>query len=137
MARITLLFLLSAALAVPCAFGASAETASNKPSPSSNSKTSTSSNTSAPAQRINNVVNYNAVPVRSNPGPVNRVTPSGTRPMTPNAPARSGGLHTNPVPSPTSTSSNARYNSQKRNVNPTGDKSVAAGFGVHAGSIGV
>jgi hypothetical protein len=45
--------------------------------------------------------------------------------MTPNAPPRSGGLHTNSVPSPTS---NARYNSQKRNVNPTGDKSVAAGF---------
>src|SRR3954447_2382823 len=125
MPRITLLFMLSAAFAAPCAFGASAETASSKPGSSSNSKTSTSSNTSAPAQRINNIVNYNAVPIRPNPGPVNRISPNGTKPMTPNAPPRSGGLHTNPVPSPTS---NARYNSQKRNVNPTGDKSVAAGF---------
>src|SRR5205823_1437250 len=62
-----------------------------------------------------------------NPGAVNRVTPSGTQPMTPNAPSRTnGGLRTNAVPSPTNP--NARTNTQGRNVNPTGDRAIAAGY---------
>jgi hypothetical protein len=123
--------MLTAALAVHWAAGVSAETASSKTTTSSstNAKSNTTSNTSAPAQRINNIVNYNTVKVNQNPGPVNRITPSGTQAMTPNAQSKyGGGLRTNPVPSPTSTNPNARYNSQGRNVNPTGDKKIAAGF---------
>jgi hypothetical protein len=88
-----------------------------------------SNNAAASAQRVNNIVNYNAVKVNQSPGPVNRITPSGTQAMTPNAQSQIGrGLRTNPVPSPSSTNPNARYNSQGRNVNPTGDKKIAAGF---------
>jgi hypothetical protein len=91
--------------------------------------TNTRTNTNTPAQRINNIVNYNTVKTNQNPGPTSRITASGTQPMTPNAPSQSGrGLHTNPVPSPSSANQNACYNTQGRNVNPTGDKRVAAGF---------
>lgn len=91
--------------------------------------TNTRSNTTAPTQRINNIVNYNAVKTNQNPGPANRITPSGTQAMTPNAQSQYGrGLRTNPVPSPSSTNPNARYNTRGRNVNPTGDRRIAAGF---------
>jgi hypothetical protein len=134
MARIAI-FILTAVLAVHWGASASAQNTTNKTTTSSNttakSNTSTpsntGSNTSAPAQRINNIVNYNSVKVNQNPGPVNRITPSGTQAMTPNAQSQYGrGLRTNSVPSPTNP--NARYNTQGRNVNPTGDKKIAAGF---------
>jgi hypothetical protein len=137
MARITAL-VLTGILASVWAAGASAENSSKANSSSSAPKTTTSSTTSSaappsaprpstttPAQRIDNIVNYGAVKTGPNPGAVNRITPSGTQPMTPNAQA-SRGLRTNPVPSPTN--SNARINTQGRNVNPTGDKKIAAGY---------
>jgi hypothetical protein len=126
MSRITLC-MLTAALAVHWSAAAVAESASSKSSSNSTTKSATTSNTSAPAQRINNIVNYNTVNVKQNPGPVNRIAPTGTQAMTPNAQSKyGGGLRTNPVPSPANP--NARYNSQGRNINPTGDKKIAAGF---------
>ncbi len=35
------------------------------------------------------------------------------------------------VPAPSTSNSNYRYNSQGRNVNPTGDRSIAEGFDTH------
>ena len=121
-----------AILAIAWSAAALAESTTSKASnPKSNTAppTNTRSNTTAPTQRINNIVNYNAVKTNQNPGPANRITPSGTQAMTPNAQSQYGrGLRTNPVPSPSSTNPNARYNTQGRNVNPTGDKRIAAGF---------
>jgi hypothetical protein len=143
MARITAL-VLTAAFAGLWAAGASAEssskTNSSSPPPKNTTSSTTGSTTSSasapsaprpstptPAQRIDNIVNYGAVRTNQNPGPVNRVTPTGTQPMTPNAPSQANrGLRTNPVPAPTN--SNARINTQGRNVNPTGDKKIAAGY---------
>jgi hypothetical protein len=133
MARITA-FILTAAFAGLWGAAASAESKTKSSTAAPSSVTTSSSttpsaprtNTSTPAQRIDNIVNYGAVKTNPNPGPVNRVTPSGTQAMTPNAPSQSGrGLRTNPVPAPTP---NARINTQGRNVNPTGDKAIAAGY---------
>lgn len=117
-----------------CAAASAESTTSKANSTSSSAKSNTGapstarSNPSAPAQRINNIVNYNAVKTNQNPGAVNRITASGAQPMTPNAQSQNGrGLRTNPVPSPSSANPNARY-SGGRNVNPTGDKRIAAGF---------
>jgi hypothetical protein len=77
---------LVAILAIAWSAAALAESTTSKTSnPKSNTAppTNTRSNTTAPAQRINNIVNYNAVKTNQNPGPVNRITPSGTQAMTP------------------------------------------------------
>jgi len=135
MARITA-FALTAVFATVWAAGASAESSSKTNSSSPPPRSTTSSapppsaprpNPTTPAQRIDNIVNYGAVRTNQNPGAVNRVTPSGTQPMTPNAPSQANrGLRTNAVPAPTNP--NARTNIQGRNVNPTGDKAIAAGY---------
>src|SRR6516225_10949504 len=137
MARITA-FVLSAVFAGMWAAGAAAESSSktNSSSPAPKTTTSSAPTPSAPrpaapaaptpAQKINNIVNYGAVKTNQNPGPVNRVTPTGTQPMTPNAAQANRGLHTNAVPAPKNP--NARTNTQGRNVNPTGDKAIAAGY---------
>jgi hypothetical protein len=132
MARITA-FALTAVFASLWAAGTSAESNSKTNSSSPAPKTTTSSatrtapNPTTPAQRIDNIVNYGAVRTNQNPGAVNRVTPSGTQPMTPNAPSQANrGLRTNAVPAPTNP--NARTNTQGRNVNPSGDKAIAAGY---------
>jgi len=137
MARITA-FVLSAVFAGMWAAGAAAESSSktNSSSPAPKTTTSSAPTPSAPrpaapaaptpAQKINNIVNYGAVKTNQNPGPVNRVTPTGTQPMTPNAAQANRGLHTNAVPAPKNP--NARGNTQGRNVNPTGDKAIAAGY---------
>ena len=83
-------------------------------------------NANDPKKKLDPVINNNAVRVNPNPGPVNRITPTGVRPMTPNATSQTGGLQTRPVPAPTSP--NARLNTQGRNVNPTGDPNIASGF---------
>ena len=79
-----------------------------------------------PKKKLDPILNNNAVRINPNPGPVNRVTPTGVRPMTTNGPSQTGRLQTRPVPAPTSP--NARYNTQGRNINPTGDPKIASGF---------
>ena len=83
-------------------------------------------NANDPRRKLDPVLNNNAVRINPNPGPVNRVTPNGVRPMTPNATSQIGRLRARPVPAPTSP--NARYNTQGRNINPTGDPKIAGGF---------
>src|SRR5262249_4848128 len=138
MARITA-FILTAVFASVWAAAAVAESKTNSSSSSSAPKTTTSSAPApsaprpaapaapTPAQKINNIVNYGAVPTNQNPGAVNRLTPSGMQAMPPNAASQANrGLRTNAVPAPTNP--NARINNQGRNVNPTGDKAIAAGY---------
>lgn len=79
-----------------------------------------------PKKKLDPIINNNAVRINPNPGPVNRVTSTGVRPMTPNTTSQTGRLQTRPVPAPTSP--NARYNTQGRNINPTGDPTIASGF---------
>ena len=90
------------------------------------SASASAQNSSDPKKKLDPVINNNAVRINPNPGPVNRITSSGVRPMTPNATSQTGKLQTRPVPSPTSP--NARLNTQGRNVNPTGDPNIARGF---------
>ena len=79
-----------------------------------------------PKKKLDPIINNNAVRLNPNPGPVNRVTPAGVRPMTPNATSQTRRLQTRSVPAPTSP--NARINTQGRNINPTGDPNIANGF---------
>ena len=90
------------------------------------SASASAQNANDPKKKLDPVINNNAVRVNPNPGPVNRITPAGVRPMTPNATSQTGRLQSRSVPSPTSP--NARKNTQGRNVNPTGDPNIAQGF---------
>jgi hypothetical protein len=74
--------------------------------------------------RVENITNYNA-PRISTTTP-RQITSSGTPVMTPNAQSKYGpnrGLHTGSVPAPQNP--NYRYNTQGRNINPTGDRTIA------------
>ena len=78
-------------------------------------------------QRIENITNYNTPRVST--APVQRITPTGTQPMVPNAKSQYGparGVRYTAPPAPQNP--NYRYNTQGRNINPTGDKNIAKGF---------
>ena len=90
------------------------------------SASASAQNSSDPKKKLDPVINNNTVRINPNPGSVNRITPSGVRPMTPNATSQTGRLQSRSVPAPTSP--NARKNTQGRNVNPTGDPNIAQGF---------
>ena len=74
----------------------------------------------APAQNLQRVLP--ADPPRVSTSPVNRITPSGTAPMTPNTTSRydsNRGLHINPVPSPVQ---------RNPSWNPQGDPQIKAAY---------